>query len=137
MKKKKISLTKIKNKCWKLFSLMVRLEETDKNGYGNCVSCGRTYHYKQFQCGHFIAGRNNSILFERNACHIQCYGCNIGKAGNIVEYYQWMKEKFGEKEIDRLRILAKQPRKFTIWELEEFAIKLTLKTTELLQAKNG
>ena len=76
-----------KKETWKLFSLYIRLKYADDNGYVSCCTCGIKKHYKEMQAGHFIAGRNNSILFEEKCVHPQCGRCNVYKHGNTVEYF--------------------------------------------------
>ena len=133
---KKKSLKSLKTKCWKLFSLMIRLKETDKRGYGMCVTCGNARNFKELQAGHFVDGRGNSILFDERGVHIQCAGCNVFKSGNKLHYWKWMEKNYGRGVIDELMILAKQPKKFTIEQLEEMAKNLTLRYSELMQGKN-
>ena len=132
---KKHSISWHKKKCWKLFSLYIRLKETDANGYGNCITCGTNHHYKDLQAGHFVDGRGNSILFDQRGVHIQCYACNCCLHGSKLKYWVWMEKNFGRNTIDELIILSKQPRKFTISELEQMAIDYTLRTSEMLKGK--
>lgn len=120
MKRKKESISSLKKIAWDLYSLIVRLTYADWRGYVKCCTCNDVRHYKDnMQAGHFIAGRGNSILFEKTNVHPQCYVCNIRKHGNQLEYYYFMKQKYGEKEIERLRRLSKESRSFTMTELRE------------------
>ena len=98
-----------------------------------CVTCPRVYPIKQLQAGHFVQGRMNSILFDERGCFAQCYGCNMGKGGNIIEYYPFMLKNCGQKLIDELKFLSNQTVKFTIEELKKMEIKFKQKTIEELK----
>lgn len=114
------TVSSLKKKAWDLYSLIVRLSAADWRGYVTCVTCGVIRHYKDgMQAGHFVAGRGNAILFEETNVHPQCYVCNIRKHGHQLEYYYWMKRRYGEREVQRLRRLAKKARSFTIGELRD------------------
>lgn len=119
MAKKKPKIGSLKTKAWKLFSEIIRRKGADENGNTKCVTCGKVDHWKRMQAGHFIAGRTNSILFEESGVHVQCYRCNVGLSGNVVEYYEFMLKKYGKEEVARLKDLRSQIRKISIPEYEE------------------
>lgn len=108
------SLSELKEIAWKLFSEKVRRGEADSRGYVKCVSCGITKHWKEGDAGHWpsIAGRNNSILFEKRGVHFQCKQCNIFKSGNPLGYDEYMKKRYGRKVMDELIKLKRQTVKY-------------------------
>lgn len=55
------------------------------------------------QAGHFLRGRLNANLFDERGTNEQCYACNVGRDGNVVEYYEWMLIRHGKPVIDELR----------------------------------
>lgn len=55
------------------------------------------------QAGHFLRGRLNANLFDERGTNEQCYACNVGRDGNVVEYYEWMLVNHGKPVIDELR----------------------------------
>ena len=118
---KKSKKQKLKLKAWNLFSEWVRRRDADKDGYVNCVTCGKGAYWKGegMQAGHFIAGRTLSLLFDERNCHTQCYGCNVGRNGSYVEYFIYMENRYGRKVIDELRYLKNQSRKYSISDYEE------------------
>ena len=59
-----------------IFSQFVRLRDTDDNGYGRCITCGETFHYKEFECGHFRSRRNLTTRWREENAHAQCFECN-------------------------------------------------------------
>lgn len=98
MKKPTVSSTK--QKTWVIFSKFIRtrdcLKTTGCSSWGLCVTCGKRYHFKLLQAGHFIQGRHNNNLFSEKGCHAQCYNCNINKGGNPLEYRRKIIEMYGE-----------------------------------------
>lgn len=73
--------------------------------------------------GHFIArGKTSTKLIEENI-NPQCKGCNLrqGKGDTTVflNYYDYMKDMYGEEFIEELRAKSKEVKKWDRWELEE------------------
>ena len=117
MRRKTQNLSQVKKDTWNWFSRRVRLEESNKKGIGICITCGRKYHWKKAQAGHFIPGRHNGILFDRRGVHFQCSGCNIWNYGKTLEYLDYMLKNYGQEVIDELRRKDKEIKQFTMEEL--------------------
>lgn len=106
--KKKPTIAALKKRVWKLYSLMVRLEESDNDGMTTCVAClgeGKItkIHYKSAHASHFIPkSQGLRIYFERRNTHVCCVGCNMFKHGNLSAYAVWMKNKYGADIFDEL-----------------------------------
>ncbi len=117
-KRKDSPLIKAKKELWKIFSMFIRMrdcfEATGTLDNGFCCTCGMPKTYKTLQAGHFIPGREDSILFEPTCVHAQCYRCNVKRSGEWVKYYRFMQEKYGQAEIDRLMELSEQKREINI-----------------------
>ena len=113
-KRKDSPIIKAKKDLWKIFSMFIRMRDcfaatgTLDNGF--CCTCGRPKTYKTLQAGHFIPGREDSILFEPTCVHAQCYRCNVKRSGEWVKYYRFMQKKYGQTVIDRLMELSEQTR---------------------------
>ena len=136
MKRKPLTAAKIKNKIlWPIFSRFTRLRDcvrtTGTRAWALCISCGRRYHFKCLQAGHFIPGRRNANLFHEKGCHAQCYNCNITLKGNTLEYGDALKLLYGDNIIEELRENEKQFKQFTIPELEEMITIYKIKIKEL------
>ena len=107
-------LIKAKKDLWKIFSMYIRMRDcflatgTLDNGF--CCTCGRPKTYKTLQAGHFIPGREDSILFEPTCVHAQCYRCNVKRSGEWVKYYRFMQKKYGDAHIFYLMELSEQTR---------------------------
>ena len=138
MNKQILTVQKLKKDLWKLFSIFIRLRDTDKNGWGYCKTCQRTIFWKRGQAGHFLPGRTNTILFHEDLTHLQCYHCNIHLRGNSREYDKFMRKKYGNKkveEFDKLGKYHKNIKQFTIQELQNLIISYKEKVKKLLENK--
>ena len=105
IKEKKLSF--YKKKAWTAFSHYIRLRDS-KNGFAKCCTCEIVDEWRYLQAGHFIAGRNNSILFVEDNCHAQCVGCNFfgNNAKSYGKYFEFMKRRYGLQRIDELMTLS-------------------------------
>jgi len=81
----------------------VRMEASDSNGRCQCVTCGTVRDYRMMHAGHFVAGRTLGVLFEETNIHPQCPRCNVDLGGNPEKYEWFMRVRYGQEEIDRLR----------------------------------
>lgn len=122
-KPKKKTLSKTKKKTWDVFSIYVRMRDglktTGSTEWGLCITCGKRYHFKLLQAGHFVAGRHSSNLFSERGTHAQCYNCNMNLKGDTLEYRRKVIELYGEGADLELEAEAQLIRKYTIPELEE------------------
>ena len=92
----------------RVFSLMVRYSNS-KNGYCQCITCGRKYPIKQIQCGHFMSRKNYSTRWELENVAPQCYGCNVMQQGKQYEFAK----QIGENTAEEMLRLSKQIVKFS------------------------
>jgi len=133
--RKPLTLSKTKKKLWVVFSEYRRkddcLRTTGSTEWGLCITCGKRYHYKMLQCGHFVSGRHNAGLFSERGTHAQCYNCNINLKGNTLEYRRQIIKLYGEGADVEIENEAKQIRQFTTPELEEMIISYKQKIKEL------
>ena len=91
-------------------------EDTDDDGCGSCISCGKSLEIgtKDCQAGHYIPkGRGgshylglprfpNDELAERNV-NLQCAACNLVEGGNFLNYEIGLRKKYGNAETDELK----------------------------------
>lgn len=116
----KSKLQKLKEKADKTFSLYIRKKYADWKDFVTCYTCGKVAHYKEgMQNGHFISRASNKLRYDERNCRVQCYGCNVCKNGNYIEYMRRMIKEVGLKEVDKLRKEGKETRRFTEKELQE------------------
>lgn len=131
-KDKKKSVNSLKKEAWKLFSIFIRTRGMDEDGFNVCVTCGTRMYWRLLQCGHFIPGRHNSVLFDENNCHSQCAHCNIFLHGNLIKYYRFMLKKYGEKEIERLEKEDRKSVQFKPKDLEKIIKLYKQKTAHVI-----
>ena len=128
---KKPSRKTLKKKLWTLFSLYIRYRDgirtTGCKDWIFCITCGKRYHYKLMQAGHFVAGRHNAGLFSEKGVHAQCYNCNINLKGNTLVYRRKIIELYGEGFDEILEREASHNKQFEIDELEAMIILYKMK----------
>lgn len=112
---KKVSLTKLEDKLWKVFSEFIRRRDSDENGIGKCVTCGYREEWKYMDAGHFISRKHKSTKFDEMNNNIQCKGCNgPGGAGRQYEHGKYIDLKYGEGTADNIlqksRMICKRDR---------------------------
>ena len=140
MNTKKLKTKKLKAKCWRTFSNYIRmrdcLETTGTTERGRCCTCGKIIPYKGSHAGHFLPGRHNANLFDEHGCHLQCVHCNTYLQGAGAEYYKFMLNKYGQKEIDRLMKQNRTTKKWKPGELKELEQHFRDKIGEITCSKN-
>ncbi len=138
-KPKKHNLSWHKKKCWDVFSIFIRtrdcLKTTGCADWGLCITCGKRYHIKLLQAGHFVQGRHNANLFSEEGTHAQCYNCNINLKGNTLEYRRQIIKMYGEGYDEVLEAKEKMTIKYTIPDLIEKKANYENRTKELLEEK--
>ena len=111
--------TNLKDKLDKVFSLYIRLRDSDENGFCTCYTCGKVAHYKEMQNGHFWSRTHLSTRFNEDNCKVQCVGCNIFKKGNYIEYTKRLLKELGEEKFNELEQLKNSTVKISKAEYEQ------------------
>ena len=136
MKKKKPTVSSLKKKAWVLFSQYIRMRDclrtTGCTSFGLCITCGKRYHFKLLQAGHFIPGRHNANLFNEEGCHAQCYNCNINLRGNTLEYRRQIIKLYGDGYDEVLEQEAKKIVKYDIKDLTNIEKEYKIKVENLI-----
>lgn len=98
-KKKKIPITRLKKKLWKLCSEYIR--KRDKN---ICFTCDRRAEGAGYHCGHFIPSSTCGIHLRYDERNLkgQCFRCNIHLGGNGAVFYKRMVLSHGQEYVDEL-----------------------------------
>ena len=98
--KKRVTVTQLKKKLWRIFSEYIRLRDSDKNGMCKCISCDYTGYWKgdNIQAGHFVQqkGHPNTIFDEKNV-HAQCARCNGWVEYANYKYGKALEQMYGEE----------------------------------------
>ena len=102
-----------------VFSIYIRQKYADKNGYVECFTCQRVYHWKKIQCGHFQSRKYYSTRWLEDNCKPQCYSCNVMKYGEQFIFGRRLDQIYGEKTAEKLLFMSKETKKFNNFELQE------------------
>lgn len=113
--KKKPSRSKLIKKLDTVFSLYIRIKDSNKEGIGTCVTCGKQDHYKNLQAGHFQSRKHYATRWDEDNVKIQCVGCNVFKYGEQFLFSKYLGNNLSEELLDKSRNIVK----FTNIELEE------------------
>lgn len=119
----------------KWFSLYIRLRDSDANGYGRCISCGKVIHYTDADCGHFVNRSHMNTRYDERNCNLQCRGCNRFDEGNNIGYTRGLIAKYGEKVINELYVKKHLYRKYSEFEFKELIKYYKSKIKELQDGK--
>ncbi len=102
-----------KDRANEAFSRYIRTRDairtTDTLEIVRCVTCGRIKPFKQTDCGHFVPGRSDSLLYDEHNAHGQCQACNRFKQGMWVEHEAAIREMYGDDEAERLKSMKLKP----------------------------
>lgn len=98
-----------------LFSQYTRLSNSDKDGFCTCVTCGKKYHWKKIQAGHFMSRKHYSTRWMEDNVKPQCFSCNVMQHGKQYEFGLYLGNNLSEK----IHSISKSIVKFTDDDLED------------------
>ena len=128
MRKRKRSV--IVKELDKVFSQYIRQKYANLDGFVDCFTCGRSYHWKKIQNGHFMTRARYSTRWDEENCRPQCYGCNVGQGGRQYIFAQNL-DKEAPGKADAMHVASLQTVKFMDYELEELITEYKQKITEI------
>lgn len=112
---KKPTRSSLVKKLDTVFSQYTRLSNADNNGYCTCVTCNKTFHWKEIQAGHFMSRKHYSTRWDERNVKTQCVACNVYRAGEQYKYSLFL----GSEVANVLYLQSKEIVKFTNYELED------------------
>jgi len=118
----------------RLFSIYIRLRDTDENGQGYCITCGERFGYRQLSCGHFVKRRHDILRWDTKNAYAQCFPCNIKDDDKL--YRERLIQLKGERLVDELDQLKNQTAKWQDWHVANMIKVNRLRCRELLKEKN-
>lgn len=135
---KKKTLRALIDDVAKLLQKHVRLKAAvaaNKDGFIECVSCNKWFHWKDMQGGHWIErGKQATKIMEENI-HPQCKGCNqygMRHRTHVREgYSKYMRDMYGDEFCDEMLVNSKKPIKYFRPDLEDMVKELRRKNREL------
>lgn len=117
--RKKLSLSALEKKLDRIFSDLVRRKAADPYGKVQCVTCGKSMHWKESHAGHFIKRQHRSLRWNPLNCHPQCSGCNVFRGGQQDEYSAYVIKRYGIDIFNKLMQIKHTTVKFTRVDLED------------------
>jgi hypothetical protein len=94
-KKKAESVNTLKKKLDNIFSLYIRLRNSDENGTVECFTSGELMHYKKSHAGHYVSRRHLSTRWDETNVQVQSVKENIFNQGNAPMFAVKLDEQFG------------------------------------------
>jgi hypothetical protein len=103
-----------------VFSMYIRLRDSDEYGFIRCVSCNKKVHWKEANNCHFVDRQHMILRFSEINCHAGCVQCNAWNKGFHIFYYaKFLNRKYGDNAADILMLKGKETYKYTLHELRE------------------
>ena len=111
--------SKIIKKLDRVFSEYVRLKNADHAGNCKCITCGKTFHYKNIDAGHFVSRRHIIVRFDELNVFPQCKYCNRFLNGLQYEYGKAIDSRYGKGTADKLMAKSKSNERLETEKIEE------------------
>ena len=114
-------LTKLDNLVWKITSLAFRLQDSDRQGFVKCCTCGnKMYYYKSdAQLGHFKSRSAKWTKFLRKNLSTQDTKCNKYGAGEQFKFGKFLDRTYGAGTAEAMMTYANKPEKFGRYEYKK------------------
>ena len=87
---------KVVDEAAKLLQKLVRMKAADANGIVECVTCGKSVHWKEADGGHYISRTYSKHKLLEENIHPQCKGCNRFGHKCHDDYSLYMIEVYGK-----------------------------------------
>jgi hypothetical protein len=92
------TVSSFKKYVWKLYSKYIKLRDSDKYGYGTCITCGKRdlASASDMHAGHWLHGDNPGTWINDKNVHLQCgFKCNINNGGQRDIYALELERRYG------------------------------------------
>lgn len=125
-----------KNRLDRIFSIYVRLRDTDSQGYGSCISCNRYIHYSDSDAGHFVSRDRMTTRWNEKNVHLQCRNCNRFRSGEQYSQSLNIQRRYGDSAPEILLAESHKTSKMTDFEVEALIQHYRAEAKKLIQSKN-
>lgn len=97
-----------RTQCLQLAQKLCKLRELNEYGRLWCMSCNQPLVYGETntQGGHLISRADRATETEPDNIWPQCYGCNVGKNGNLIAYRYNLVRFIGPERVQRLEYMS-------------------------------
>lgn len=105
-------------KLWTMFSLFIRLRDSNENGFCKCFTCGGIRYFRNTDCGHGIKRQHMATKYHEQNNHAQCKICNgpFG-GGKTKEYRAEMDKRYGPGTWESIEMLSRTVCKIGAFEI--------------------
>lgn len=107
-------VTTIKKHCYDIYSLFIRMRDSDEQGIGTCITCPRQCFFYD-NCadnGHGFSRKHMATAFHPQNNNLQCKGCNGPGNGMQYDYCIAVSNKFGKGTAEKLSALSKTTKQY-------------------------
>jgi len=105
------SIKELDAQLWEPFARYIKLRDSNINGVGRCVTCGKTLlvWWREIpgkvvwnpdaQCGHYVRRNHKAVKYNEKNNNLQCSGCNGFGKGEDVAYRAALVKRYGEQAV--------------------------------------
>jgi len=133
------NLSWLKAKAQEYFNEFIRYRDTDENGYGRCISSGKTIKVPSANshAGHFFSTKYQRLRYDERNVNLQSRSENYFNHGHGTAYRIYLVHKIGEDEVKELEQISldKSAFKWGRFELIEIIETYKTKSKELRKQK--
>jgi hypothetical protein len=119
----------------RFFSLWIRLRDCNEERMCQCCTCGKWIDVKYADNSHFICRQHQATRFDEMNCHTACKRCNGFEEGRKAEYEHYLIERYGEPEVNLLKLRGQSTCHRGAFELKQIAEYYKEKAKELAKEK--
>jgi hypothetical protein len=109
-------------KADRYFSEYIRRSHADANGMCRCVTCGSVKHWKEMDCGHWRRRGLQPTRYDERNVSAQCTRCNHFRSGEPERFEEYLRQKYGSKIVEELRLKSLMRQKRTQDDFEQIAL---------------
>lgn len=124
------------DKLWKIFSIYIRLRDTDQDGFGKCFTCPRIIFWKNGDSGHGIPRQHKATKFDEKNNHLQCKPCNGFEGGKRETYKVEMNKRYGPQTWDLMLLKSRQRFSWGQFEVDALTEHYKREVEKLMKNKN-
>lgn len=96
---------------WPVFSIYIRLRDSDNRGFGKCFTCPRIVNWTKSDCGHGVGRQHKGTKYNEINNTLQCKNCNAFEGGKREVYKVEMDRLHGPGTWDKMELASKKTTK--------------------------
>lgn len=134
---KNLSRKDLKKKLDRVFSLYIRLRDSNSNGVVICPLCWKKMLRNSPSCQnmHFVKRDRMKYRYSERNCYAGCVGCNVYLNGNYPKYTLFMIKRYWLEKVEEM-LNDKKPFKIRDFEMEHMLQEYSIKACKLAYSKH-